>query len=414
MSNKNEDKSKEKLKELKDFSVSMDNKKETRCDQTPLEHAIMELIAAKDFDGYLLTHFDCKMVKEVVGAPVQTAALMFSNGRFFIRFVEEFFNKLTTDERVAVVKHEIAHFVMKHFARRNGRDPQLFNIAADLSINQMIAHLPEESVTLPDGWTPNESMEYYYDKYLDKIEKANAQGKNAPSDMPGQFDVVMDSPNSASESESMSEEIIRETVKEQIDSGVSLDKLRGLHAGSLEEYIDELTKPAIINWKHALTRFAATLADQVSRRTLKRPDKRDLYPWGRKREYLPSLVICIDSSGSVSNAMLATFFSQVNLLGKMLSEINVVIADAQVHEHFIYKRGLEEKLRSSAAGRGGTDFDPAICYINKNLSQCDGAIYLTDGYCPVPDTRCKIPMIWVVTQNTSFEGTPKINAPLDE
>ena len=71
---------------------------------------------------------------------------------------------------------------------------------------------------------------------------------------------------------------------------------------------------------------------------------------------------------------------------------------------------MEERLREAGSGRGGTDFDPAVKYINENLRDCDGAIYLTDGWCPAPETKCKIPMLWIVTENEDYEGRPRIMA----
>lgn len=416
----------------------MNKIKETKKkpNQDLVEHAIMEMIVDKDFDGYLLTRFDVRVIHDLPGE-IQTAALVYSNGRFFIRVVEEFFEGLKNPERVAVLKHEVAHFINKHQSRRNGKDPKIWNIAADMAINQSINGLPDSCVTLPPNWTSNESAEYYYNELMKKATKQSSGGKkkgqnqgqngntrsqngsgqsnkndgNGGTQMPDQFDEVMDAPlNGAADSESMADDIIRQTVKERLNAGESVEKMRGLHAGTLNDYIDELTKPPMIDWKHALARFASSLADVETRRSLKRPDRRDLAPWGKKREYLPSLVICVDTSGSVSDEMLAKFFSQIHLLRNMLNEVEVVIADAEVHEHFTYKSGMEKKLKSAGYGRGGTDFDPAVKYINKHLTHCDGAIYLTDGYCPVPNTKCRIPIIWVVTDNENYEGKPKIMA----
>jgi len=400
-----------------------------KCDQTPVEHAIMELIADKDFDGYLLTRFDTRIV-ETLPTEVQTAALMYQNGRFFIRIGEEFFKKLSEKERVAVLKHEVAHFVQKHMSRRNGRDPRLANISMDMAINQFIPNLPDDCVTLPkgEGWDANEAFEVYYDKLEKEVKKqqnggskqksnksSNQKSKSSgqgPISIPDLFDEVVDAPAEAgAESESMADEIIRETIKERLDAGADLTNMRGLHAGALEDYIEELTAPPMIDWKHALSRFAASLADVQNRMTLKRPDRRQLSPFGRRKEYLPSLVICVDTSGSVSNELLQKFFSQIALLSRQLSEIEVVIADADVQDHFTYRKGMERKLMHSGYGRGGTDFDPAVKYINQNLTHCDGAVYLTDGYCPVPETKCKIPMIWIVTDSEDFAGKPKIMCP---
>lgn len=390
----------------------------TTVDQTNLEHAVMQLICDKDFDGYLITRFDARIVKTLPGQ-AQTACLMYVDGRFFIRAAEEFFDGLTEKERVAVLKHEMAHFVNKHFARRNGRDPYLWNLANDCAINQGIDNLPENCIICPDDWTANEASEYYYNKYLKLAEKQQEQqgqsGQPGSGDgkLPNLFDEVYDAPlNAGPEADSMADEIIRETVKERLDAGMSLDKLRGLYAGGLQDYINDLTSPPITDWRHVLSRFASTLADSQSSITLKRPDRRNLSPFGRRKEYLPSLCICIDSSGSVSDSMLSKFFSQVALLGMQLSEIEVVIADAKVHEHFTYRKGLETKLKQSAFGRGGTDFDPAVKYINKNLTHCDGVVYLTDGYCPVPSTKCTLPLIWLVTDAENFQGKPKVMCPL--
>ena len=419
-------------------------------DQSNLEHAIMDLISAKDFDGYLITRFDSKIV-ETLPTQTQTACLMYVNGRFFIRIAEKFFTDLTSKERVAVLKHEVAHFVNKHFARRNGRDPYIWNIANDCAINQGVENLPSNGITLPDGWEANEASEHYYEKYL-KIAKKQGkcgkcgnqkgqsqkgqgqkgqgqkgqgqkgQGQKGPctcggsgNGLPDLFDEVMDAPmNTGPEADSMAGEIIRETIKDRLNAGVGIEKLRGLHAGGLEGYIDDLTAPPITDWRHVLSRFAATLADAQTRMTLKRPDRRGLSPFGRKKEYLPALVVCVDTSGSVSDDMLSQFFSQIALLGMQLAEIEVVIADAKVQEHFTYYKGLENRLRNAAHGRGGTDFDPAVQYINKNLTHCDGVVYLTDGWCPVPQTKCRLPLIWIVTEAENFEGRPRVMAKLKD
>lgn len=384
------------------------------CDQNLVEHAIMEMIADKDFDGYLITRLDVAVIQEIPGSSIQTAALIYSNGRFFIRVVEKFFAGLTSPERVAVLKHEISHFVNRHCSRRNGRNPKIWNIACDMAINQGIINLPSGCIELPPDWDSRQAAEFYYEKLLKQTQKSQNKGNSegrSQGGIPDQFDTVMDAPlDSSSDAESMVDDIIRETIKERINAGDSTSSMRGLHAGALSEYIEELTKPAIIDWRHALTRFISSRADEETRRSLKRPSRRELQPWGKKREYQPEIVVAIDTSGSVSDQMLADFFSQIRLLGNMLQDVNVVVADATVQDHFTFKPGMEERLRSAGKGRGGTDFDPAIKYINRKLSHCDGAVYLTDGWCLEPKTRCRVPMFWIVTENEEFEGRPRVMA----
>lgn len=404
-----------------------------------IEKAMMEMIAAKMFSAYVLLRMDVEAVKEIEDSPVQTACLMYKNNRFYIKCVYDFMSKLTSDERIAVLEHEVSHFINKHTSRRNGRDDMLYNIAADMAINQSISNMPKGSVTVISGFEKNQSAEYYYDELLKmskKQQKGQAQGQaqgqgqnqgqgksgqtpqdsgqtpqNSGKSIPEQWDAVIDaSVESEGTADSMADEICREIIKERINAGDDVRNMRGLYAGALEDYIDDLTKPPMLNWKTVVSRFATSLAQAHGRMTLKRPDRRGLSPYGKKKEYMPSVVVCVDTSGSVSDEMLAEFFSQIRFLGKMLSQVHVVIADAQVHESFEYRPGCEETLRKAGKGRGGTDFDPAIQYINKELLHCDGVIYLTDGWCPVPATRCKRPVIWIVTQNRDYEGRPQVFA----
>ena len=50
-----------------------------------------------------------------------------------------FYSKLTKDERLFVLAHEVWHSVLLHFVRRQKRDRDLFNIAADLEIHFTLA-----------------------------------------------------------------------------------------------------------------------------------------------------------------------------------------------------------------------------------------------------------------------------------
>ena len=51
-----------------------------------------------------------------------------------------FFDTLTTAEQDAVLVHEVLHAALLHVPRRGGRDPRLWNIAADYVVNGMLAH----------------------------------------------------------------------------------------------------------------------------------------------------------------------------------------------------------------------------------------------------------------------------------
>ena len=240
--------------------------------------------------------------------------------------------------------------------------------------------------------------------------KARQEAGQGGGQVDKQWDTVMDASMQVDNGESMAEEMTRELVRERLAAGDG-SKMRGLHAGALSGYLDELTADPITDWKTAIQNFPATIKQMQIHYTLKRPDRRELSPYGKRKEHEPSIILCIDSSGSVSDEMLGDFLSQANALLRHAEELRVVIADAAVQDSYKYKAGMSERLKK-VAGRGGTDFDPAIIYINKELARdFDGVIYLTDGYCPVPQTPCKLPVLWVVCGNETFEGKPKVIIP---
>ena len=68
---------------------------------------------------------------------------------------EDFVDKLELDEMTFTVLHEIAHIALMHVARRENREPLLWNIACDFYVNAIISkefglRFPNDS-TIQDG-----------------------------------------------------------------------------------------------------------------------------------------------------------------------------------------------------------------------------------------------------------------------
>jgi predicted metal-dependent peptidase len=66
-----------------------------------------------------------------------------------------YMSTLTKEQIIFVIAHEVWHAALQHFKRQGGRDQEVWNIAADLEINQMLRaegfHLPE-GVCLPENF----------------------------------------------------------------------------------------------------------------------------------------------------------------------------------------------------------------------------------------------------------------------
>ncbi len=94
----------------------------------------------------------------------------------------DFYAKLTKDERLFVLAHEVWHSVLLHFARRQRRDHLLFNIATDLEIHFTLVgeRMHEPSVLPHDPQWKDLSAEEIYEKLL-ALQKNQAQKNNFPA-----------------------------------------------------------------------------------------------------------------------------------------------------------------------------------------------------------------------------------------
>ena len=149
-----------------------------------LGRTIVTLLLKEPFYGHILGGLVRRVSEDVPTAAVALSTRgpeLIVNPLFFIKV-------LNTKERVAVIKHEALHIIFRHLYRKpkQNADLELFNIAADLVVNQLIAPwpLPESGVTLktfPDyDLRPNQTVEWYYDKLL-KLKKAALRQNNTQS-----------------------------------------------------------------------------------------------------------------------------------------------------------------------------------------------------------------------------------------
>ena len=116
------------------------------------------------------------------------------------------------------------------------------------------------------------------------------------------------------------------------------------------------------------------------RNTLRRPSKRYGTTPGIKVRRRHQVIVAVDTSGSITDAMLSLVFAEIHQLYRQGAEITVVECDAAVHGTWAY-RG---EPPSSTGGGGGTAFDPAIAWANALPRRPDALIYLTDGYAARP------------------------------
>lgn len=407
----------------------------------PIERSVVELLRGNGvFYASLLSQMKRIKTKQ---EQVSTAGVTVQNGRMVLYWNEEFFNSLTPKEAQAVLEHECMHLVYMHLLRGKGKDHKLYNIAADIAINQKIQGLPKGAMlpsSFPELFLPSHaSAEEYYavlEKQMKKykITMCNGKGqdkKGKPTcgcggmkiEKPDGTEIHVQGAGSHEPwkegdqgGDGMSEldrEVIRQAVKEAYEQAQS----QGKTPAGLTEAIEDMLKPPSIPWHQLLKRFVGNSVKANSKFTWKRLNRRvnteDLK--GKMRTRKLKLVAAIDTSGSIGNVDFQRYLAELRGIQKAYkSEFTVIECDADVQQ--VYKLPAHGPLHVEFKGRGGTDFRPVFDHIREKKLQPDVLCYLTDLYGSFPDTKPLYPVVWVRTPESSIENVPfgqivKIDAP---
>lgn len=309
----------------------------------------------------------------------------------------EFFDNLKHKEQVALLKHECKHILNDHIPRMRELEPsvyaesnnladniinsskhQILNIAADCSINVGIPDLPSggcypKLFKLPD----NETFEFYANalKNSEELKELNNIGDHSLW----------------SESEGDKEEL-KEKIKSAVKQAAENAKSCGSLSSELELLIDRLNYVPK-SWKRELHRFAARALEVSTEVSRKKRNRRYgiMYPGTIKEEKL-HIGVAIDTSGSISDEALNQFMSEIGNISKY-ALVTVVEADSEVKNSYVF----DPKKTYKVTGRGGTAYQPAFDYFNKN-TEVDGVIYFgdMDAFDSEEIKKPRYPVLWAI------------------
>jgi predicted metal-dependent peptidase len=308
----------------------------------------------------------------------------------------EFWASLNDDVKKGVLIHELMHIAFNHLVTRdNYQDKKLFNIAADLEINQYIDRdwLPENGIfldTFPELNLPDRAGT---DKYYKLLQQAHEDGTSPQLDeMLSEDDFHFTWGEGIDNLTDAEKKLIQKQVEHQLKDVVEGIKDRGNIPGHFRELINNIfhQEPAKFDWKGYLRRFAGNSNKIYTKKTRRKPNKRYDGNPALKIKMRNHVLLAVDTSASVSSSELQEFLSEMNHIHKTGTEITVVQCDTHMHDPEAFNPKKEFKVK----GRGGTDFQPVIDHYNKNSKKYTSIIYFTDGECSSPNNvRCKI--LWV-------------------
>jgi predicted metal-dependent peptidase len=322
-------------------------------------------------------------------------------------FNPDYVSELSDHELKGVVAHEVLHCANGHTWRRESRDPKVWNDACDYAINQIVidAGMLLPSGALLDPAYNGMSAEEVYDRLM----------QHAQPEQPGAGDSCNDqrqddgegngdgSSGGVSCGEVVDSQDMPETKADWQASVLNAAKLaKGSLPADLERLVEEIRNPPQ-DWKAILRRSVQMSARQDY--SWRMPNNRylhmGLYLPTLASEAMPSVVVAIDTSGSIDNVMLGKFTAEVSAIMEDVKPemVYVIQCDADIQTVEEYEPG--EPIRLNLKGGGGTDFRPVFEWVDRQGLMPACLIYLTDLAGDYPDRAPDYPVLWAATDDWS-------------
>lgn len=323
-------------------------------------------------------------------------------------FSPDFVAKLSDPELVFLVCHEVMHPMFHHNTRMKARNPMLWNVAADLVINE---HLVLEGIgTMPVGGVKDTAIfteadgvtETVYNLLQKKQDEQGGgkkgKGKGSPgggsgSGIPDEApweDILQEQMTPAQEAQQVAD------MQSRVAQATYAAKMAGKLSANMQRLVGEVLNPKL-DWRDVLRNFV--FKARTDERSWSRPNRRfisqGLYTPSVSGEQMGEMLVAVDCSGSIGERELNEFAAEIRAIHEDCRPIrlHVVYFDSQVCHHDVFTR--EDTLFIKPHGGGGTAFSPVFRYAEKHGIDPVCCVFLTDLYCsdfgPVPG----YPVLWV-------------------
>ena len=300
---------------------------------------------------------------------------------------DDYINSLNNEELAFTLTNAAMHQAFLHESRIDNRMQWLWVLASDYAINCLLVN---NGLEFPDGVNYDERFDDMSAEAIYATLENEIDNEEHNPDQVSQIKFEQEQ-----EKELEQNEQIQDMQKELLQKA----KLQGDLPLGIEILVPNLFEGKI-SWEDELYNVIEE-AIKFDYRLLP-PNKRYL----SQGIALPALsgskakvVIAIDSSGSIDGKVLSQFLSEVEAIMNTFKnyEIDLLIADAKVHEHHILYPG--DELSYILKGGGGTNFEKTFEYIDENIDDVNLLLYFTDGFGKFPSSQSYFETVWVLSDN---------------
>lgn len=418
-----------------------------------LERALKRLLIKSPFYGLFCLSLPKRETKSI---PTLAVAKKGINCELLVN--PDFWVEHTDDEQIALLTHELSHIALQHmFIGESFPDQKTANLAMDMEVNSYIENLPSDAIKahmigLPDG---KGSLEYYKaltnqqqqqsqpnnqnsstntsdgsdsnqkdnsssgdgeanrsqgngqnEDNKDTEDKDEPKGSQYPDDIPQNIKPIDDHShfNDFKNIPEATQQLIQNNLNSILkNTAEQVEKMRGNIPANLVEKIEKLRekKPEIFNWKAYFRRMLGSIYDVNIKSTRRKQSKRFEGAAGIQHKKKVSILVAVDTSGSVATRELQEFFNEINYIYKAGARVTIVQCDTQINSITEY----DGKTIPEIHGRGGTDFNEPVEYYIKHKRDYASLIYFTDGECSLPQ-KSPSGMVWVITSNGCHQDYP--------
>ena len=303
----------------------------------------------------------------------------------------DFWTPLTALEQDGLLLHEVLHCALGHCVRRGVRDPQIWNIAADIVINGMI--LAQPGAALPAGGMRDDRLAQFSSEEVYELLQRDLS-KLPPLKMADLLEAAPGEDDNASLRD-MRRVVIEGHWRHAMERARIIARSMGGDApAGMRRELDALEPN--LNWRAWLWRYLVQTPTDFSGYD-RRFVGRGLYLEALQGESVRCHV-CVDTSGSIGDDIMREFLGEVQGILSAYPHIlcDLYYADAALHgPHRLEGNGA----LPPPMGGGGTSFRPFFEKLAQESAAHETAlaIYLTDGYGTFPEKPPEVPVLWVIT-----------------
>lgn len=244
----------------------------------------------------------------------------------------------------------------------------------------------------------------------EREEEEDDSGTQNPSQYPDEFEDELDSFDDHStwrefrDIPEATQQLMQNNINTVLkNTAEQVEKMRGTIPGEFQELISKLRekKPDVFNWKTYFRRLLGSIYDVNIRSTRRKESKRFEDAAGIQHKKKVSILVAVDTSGSVSQRELQEFFSEIDYVYKAGARVTILQCDTQINAVEDY----DGKNLPTIKGRGGTDFNPPVDYYVEHKKEYASLIYFTDGEAPLPNKHPQ-GMVWVISSLGCHQDFP--------